>query len=277
MAYIINQVLNLKEKIREEELEKYNSSFVTNDLQNKEADIVYKMKEKNIFFLIEHQSKVDYSMPYRLEEYRIEIIKSAIDIEKIKNKGYEIPEVIPIVIYTRKGNWNAKLHLHSIQDERFKNVNLQKYNLIDINKYEKETLIDSNYLIDKMFLIQRSEGQEEMKKTIIQAVETTKDEKDKEKLIRIVKLTLMKQINKDELEEIIKSKKGEVEVMEEVIERLKRDAIKEGLKEGLKQGLKEGVSSIIKNMLQKGIEVNEIKELTGVSKKEIEQIKQLME
>lgn len=116
-----------------------------------------------------------------------------------------------------------------------------------------------------------------MKKTIIQAVETTKDEKDKEKLIRIVKLTLMKQINKDELEEIIKSKKGEVEVMEEVIERLKRDAIKEGLKEGLKQGLKEGVSSIIKNMLQKGIEVNEIKELTGVSKKEIEQIKQLME
>lgn len=57
--------------------------------------------------------------------------------------------------------------------------------------------------------------------------------------------------------------------MEEVIERLKRDLIKEGLKEG--------ISSIIKNMLQKGIKVNEINELTGVSKKEIEQIKQSME
>ena len=247
------------------------------------------MKEKNIFFLIEHQSKVDYSMPYRIEEYRLEIIKSAIDVKKIKNKGYEMPEVIPIVIYTGKGQWNAKLYLHSISDERFKNVNLQRYNLIDINKYEKETLIDSNYLIDKMFLIQRSEGQEEMKKTIIQAVETTKDEQDKAKLIKIIKATLMKQVDKVQLEEIIKNKKGEVEVMEEVIERLKLDAIKRGLQQGIQQGLQQGmqegkrkgkregiketIRNIVNNMLQKGIEEDEIKELTGATKREIEQIK----
>ena len=304
-TYIINQVLNLEQEIKQDEIEKYNSSFVTNDLQNKEADIVYKMKEKNIFFLIEHQSKVDYSMPYRLEEYRIEIIKSAIDIEKIKNKGYEIPEVIPIVIYTGKDNWNAKLYLHSIQDERFKNVNLQKYNLIDINNYEKETLIKSNYLIDKMFLIQRAEGQEETKKAIIQAVEATKDEKDKAKLIRIIKATLIKQVDKNKIEEIIKNKKGEVEVMEAVIEMLKREAIKEGLQEGMREGRREGmregmregrregrreglqeglqkgrqeerkniIKSIINNMLNKGIDVDGIKELTGIEKEEIEKIK----
>ena len=271
-AYIINQVLNLEEKIREEEIEKYNSSFVTNNLQNKEADIVYKMREKNIFFLIEHQSKVDYSMPYRLEEYRVEIIKSAIYIEKIKNKGYEIPEVIPIVIYTGKGNWNAKLHLHSIQDKRFKNVNLQKYNLIDINKYEEETLIKSRYLIDKIFLIEKAIGKEKLEQAIREAIETTKDE-DKQKLIRLIQTTLKVKLGKDKLKELTKSEEGEYEIMEEILDRVIRYERKTAKKEGKIEGKIEGIKSIINNMLQQGLEVSDINKLTGVTIKKIEQIK----
>ncbi len=268
-TYIINQVLNLEEKIEQEEIEKYNSSFITNNLQNKEADIVYKMKENNIFFLIEHQSKVDYSMPYRIEEYRIEIIKSAIDVKKIKNKGYEMPEVIPIVIYTGKENWNAKLHLHSIQDKRFKNVNLQRYNLIDINKYEEETLIKSEYLIDKMFLIEKAESGEKAEEAIAKAVKTTKDENDKARLIKLLKLTIRGKVEEDKLNELIKIKKGEDEVMEEAIEMIEADAIKRGLQ----KGLQEGIRTIISNMLKKGISVDEIEELTGISKRKIEAIK----
>ena len=244
------------------------------------------MREKNIFFLIEHQSKVDYSMPYRLEEYRIEIIKSAIDIKKIKNKGYEIPEVIPIVIYTGKENWNAKLHLHSIQDKRFKNVNLQKYNLIDINKYEEERLIKSDYLIDKMFLIEKAESGEE---AISKAVKSTKDENDKERLIKLLKITIRGKIEESKLNELIKIKKGEDEVMEEAIEMIEADAIKRGLQKGIQQGLQKGIQkglrkgkkegiketirNIINNMLQQGIEVSDINKLTGVTIKKIEQIK----
>ena len=247
-AYIINQVLNLEEKIKAEEIEKYNSSFVTNNLQNKEADIVYKMKEKDIFFLIEHQNKVDHSMPYRIEEYRIEIIKSAIDIEKIKSKGYEMPEVIPIVIYTGKGNWNAKLHLHSIQDERFKDVNLQKYNLIDINKYEKETLINSDYLI---------------------AIKSTKDKEDRQKLVRIIQRTLKGKIPKEKLEEIIQKEKGEDKIMEEALDRIITYEKIRARKEERKNILK----NIINNMLKKGLGMDEIMELTGATQREIMQVK----
>ncbi len=264
-AYIINQVLNLEEKIKEEEIEKYNSSFVTNNLQNKEADIVYKMKEKDIFFLIEHQNKVDHSMPYRIEEYRIEIIKSAIDIEKIKSKGYEMPEVIPIVIYTGKGNWNAKLHLHSIQDERFKDVNLQKYNLIDINKYEKETLINSDYLIDKMFLIEKAKTGEEAE----EAIKSTKDKEDRQKLVRIIQRTLKGKIPKEKLEEIIQKEKGEDKIMEEALDRIITYEKIRARKEERKNILK----NIINNMLKKGLGMDEIMELTGATQREIMQVK----
>lgn len=51
----INEKLNLK--LREEELEKYNRSFVTNGLSNKTADIIYKIKGRNVFFSIRTSNK----------------------------------------------------------------------------------------------------------------------------------------------------------------------------------------------------------------------------
>ena len=78
----INKTLKLN--IKKEEIEKYNSSFINKLFQNKEADIVYKIKDKNIFFLIEHQSKIDYSMPFRLLEYEVAIIRSAVDKKNMK-------------------------------------------------------------------------------------------------------------------------------------------------------------------------------------------------
>ena len=123
-------------------MEKYTSSFVNKIFENREADIVYKYKNKNIFFLIEHQTKIDYSMPYRILEYEIEIMKSAIDIRKIKNKEYKLPLVIPIVLYTGKKKWDAKRYLEESQ-ETLKGVKIKagNYNLVDINDFTKEELL----------------------------------------------------------------------------------------------------------------------------------------
>lgn len=63
---LINQAI--KTKLKSEEIEKYKSSFVNKIFQNREADIVYKHKNSNIFFLIEHQTIIDYSMPYGMQK-----------------------------------------------------------------------------------------------------------------------------------------------------------------------------------------------------------------
>jgi len=55
-------------------------------------------------------------MPYRILEYEIEIMKSAIDIRKVKNKEYKLPLVIPIVLYTGKKKWDAKRYLEESQE-----------------------------------------------------------------------------------------------------------------------------------------------------------------
>lgn len=257
-THIINEVLHIeaKKEIKPEEIEAYNSSFINKQFKNKEADIVYKMKEKDIFFLIEHQSKVDYSMPYRIQEYQAEIIRQAIDEKRIKSKGYKMPEVIPIVVYTGKDKWNASIYLHKIQDERFAKINLLQYNLIDINKYTQQKLITSEYLIDKMFLIERARNRKEFEKAIKESIITLKSEEDTQKLMEIIELTLKSNIG----ENLIKKEEGDDEDMEAVLERV------------IEYERKDAVRTIINNMILNGITREEIEKITGVTKDEIEKI-----
>lgn len=72
----INKMLKKYEEIIAEEKEK---KFRTSEFNNIEADVVYKIKSKNAFILIEHQSSVDIKMPYRILRYKCAIIESAID------------------------------------------------------------------------------------------------------------------------------------------------------------------------------------------------------
>ena len=96
---LINKALKPKEKIKEE-IELYNNRFITSKYKDRESDIIYKVKNKNIFFIIEHQSTIDYSMVYRMLEYSIEIMRQIIQGKENKRKTYKYPLIIPIVIYT---------------------------------------------------------------------------------------------------------------------------------------------------------------------------------
>ena len=57
----------------------------------------------------------------------------------------------------------------------------------------------------------------------------------------------------------------------------KKEGMKQGLKEGIEQGLKEGEKNATKNtarkMLGKNMNIEDIIELTGLSKEEIENLK----
>ena len=100
-------------------------------------------------------------MPYRILEYETEIMKSAIDIRKVKNKEYKLPLVIPIVLYTGKKKWDAKRYLEESQ-ETLDGVEIKagSYNLVDINDFTKEELLQEKTLISKMMLLEKSESTE---------------------------------------------------------------------------------------------------------------------
>lgn len=150
----INKILN--QKFNEQQIEKYDNSFVNSIFRNEEINVVYKIKDKNVFILIQHQTKIDYSMPYKILQYETAIIKSALDIKKLKNKSYKLPLVIPIVLYIGKQRWNANKYLEESKEELevVKN-NLPYYNIVDVNDFTNKDLIEDNALISKMMLIEK--------------------------------------------------------------------------------------------------------------------------
>lgn len=126
----LKEYLNLS--IEEQSLIPYKTTFITNDFKNRESDIIYKIKDKKVFILIEHQTKIDYSMSYRILNYSLEIIRNFIRSEKIQNKNYEYPQIIPIVIYTGNNKWNAKRKFSLLQkmNREEGGVNMLRENLM---------------------------------------------------------------------------------------------------------------------------------------------------
>ena len=148
----INHYLNLC--LVESDIEKYEKEFRTNGFYNIEADIVYKLKEKNVFILIEHQSSVDLKMAYRVLCYKNAIIESAIDKKRLKERNYKIPKVIAIVLYTGKRKWNS-LSINDIEEkiDGYENPN-NEYHLIDSNEFSRNKLLSDNLITSKAMLIE---------------------------------------------------------------------------------------------------------------------------
>ena len=55
----LNQFLDLKEVIKEEQIIQYPTEFITRQYKGKH---IYKLKNKSIYFLIEHQSTINKNM-----------------------------------------------------------------------------------------------------------------------------------------------------------------------------------------------------------------------
>lgn len=218
-------------------------------------------------------------MPFRILEYEVAIMKSAIDMDKIKSKDYKLPLVISIVLYTGSEKWNAAEYLQKSQ-ETLRNMkeDVGRYNLIDVNDFTENELLADNTFITKMMLIEKSKNTEEIVKTLEKIIERTKDE-DKDVLIRIIKIILKEKLNDGEIERLIsKIKKGEKEMLA-VVDMIRKEnqmyidiGIEKGKNEGKIEGIKEKSIEITKKLLNKRTSKKEIAEITGLDEKEIEEI-----
>ena len=286
VSKFLNKFLGLK--IKTEELEKYNSSYIDPKFKNKEADIVYRIKDKNIFLLIEHQTKIDKKMPIRLHEYSTEIMASAME----ENKYKSIPSVIPIVLYTGKTKW--KIENETIEKQQFfKEVKLidGDFNLIDINDFSKKELLKDDIFITKMMLVEKCKDEIEMVQAL-EKIENKIKEEDKSTFRRIVKEIWSLRIGTENANKILeKIEEGSGNMMavmemllaenEKYINIGRQEGMKKGRLEGRQEGRQEGrleggkqkIKEIVQKMLAENFTKEMITKITGLKKEEIEEIK----
>ena len=249
---------HLKTKLNVEVLEKYNTNYISSELKNQEADIVYKIKNKEEFILIEHQSKIDYEIPLRILKYQVAIIESAINNKKLKRKDYKYPLVRTIVLYTGKRKWNAKNFIEEMQLEPTEGtkVGFGKYKIVDVDEYSPKTLLENNSFITKAMLIEKAKNNEEIALYIDEIIEEINKNAEeysqniKEILLIILNQILKKKIGEEKTNELIKkiNNGGDKDMMavfetiEEDNKRIYRKGKKDGILQGMNRGMAQGIS-----------------------------------
>jgi len=156
-----------------------------------------------------------------------------------------------------------------------------KYNQLyeEMNKYTKEELLKEKNILSKIILLEKSKNKIEFMKNIDKILQTTED-KNIEKLKNIIIYKSYDALEGKEIEEILNKMKNKKEVNIMTLgERIRRNEREEKMrirKEGKKEGRVQERFEIVMNMLKKEIEIEDIENMIGVPKEEIEKIKASM-
>ena len=284
-------------KIKPSDLIVSQNSFVTSELRYREADIVYKIRNKNVVILIEHQTRVDYRMAYRILNYQIEIMRA----NEVENPRKEDKEclVIPIVLYTGKEKWTAKNYIKEIQERLYEEKIIKRgeielgtlgyYALVDVNNYTKEELLKEEGILSKIMLIEKERNTKDLVRTMFEIKEKIEEDKNKEIVYTTMELALNKKfgtkVARKIMEKIIGKESGDMLAVEEMVlkeNKMLRDegrkiGISEGkrigISEGKRIGVSEGKSIMCINMLKMGYSIETISKISGMSVKKLERLK----
>ena len=264
----LEHFINPENTINPEDIEPYNTSFITSKYQNREADIVYKIKDKNAFILIEHQSKIDKKMPYRLIEYYTEILRT------FKEKNEEImPVVIPIIIYTGDKKWNTNGYISEKQEviEGYQEGRLDiKYNLVQANNYKTDELLSKGTMLANTMIIENSNDTDELMENLEKIIGNINEKEKLLKLRNIVKYILKETLKKEDIEKIERmiDEKEDSYNMDELIKRIKRND-KKKMKKIEQEAIKKGIRNMAHKLLNLKLPIEQIMQVTGLTEEEI--------
>ena len=280
----INKVVFNEEKIKIGDIEEYTENFITSNYKDKVADIVYKYCPiDGVYFLIEHQTKIDQNMPIRIAKYSLEIMKA----EYKKGKRAEI---IAIVLYTGKRKWNAPTNLGTVSEENNENCKLvgmhTNYTLYCSNNYSDSELIKEGNALSIVLLLERTQSIESLIKKINEILQSKLELSEESRqlittyIVNVLKGILGEEKTK-ELTNKLNNEKENFSMLEEVIRKEFFENRKRGMKDGIKVGREAGIKTGIKNgkkqerrktinrMHKLGFDVKQISEILGISNEEV--------
>ena len=239
-------------------------------------------------FILEFQSKVDYTMPLRLLFYMTEILReySKNANHKKYDKTLKIPAIIPIVLYNGEKVWDVPREFRKIiyNDNLFGNglINFT-YDIIDVNNdLKKEDLLNSPNVSSAIFLLDQKIDALEFLYRIraIALFFNELSEVETKALKHWIRNTIENGLAEVAID-ILEADREDVELMVAnnafVLKDMREKSKAEGREEGREEGRKEGISKgIIQgkiedaiNLSKLGVAIDIIIKATGLSEEVI--------
>ncbi|MBI1925209.1 Rpn family recombination-promoting nuclease/putative transposase [Candidatus Poribacteria bacterium] len=180
---------DLAEQINYTHLQRVDRTFILDSFRKREADMIFLAsfsddftqppREVIIYILIEHQSTVDPTMPFRVLYYVTQIWemqRKEWEDQKIPLHQWLFRPILPVVFYTGSQPWETPLEMKSLVDlpaslERF--VPQQEILFLNLKATAPEQLITENHPFGWVLrVIQKEEAMaEEFKEALRLAVE----------------------------------------------------------------------------------------------------------
>jgi predicted transposase/invertase (TIGR01784 family) len=268
------------------QLELQSASFIEDTLKELIADMLFKTiiagHEAYLYLLVDHQSQPDELMPFRLLQY----ICNAMDQYLRKTGGKQIPLIIPMVVYHGRKPWNYSTNIKELIDAPKELIDayfLKPFTLIDLNKIEDEVLKKRTW-VGVMELTLKHIFARDIMPYFLDIVELLQQLKKlgKKQFIEIVLRYIIdrgEMSNKDAFVEIVRTglaENGEnvMTIAEQFIAEGRQRGLEEGMQKGMQKGIEITKYEIAERLLAKGINLSTIAESTGLSLKQIEQLKE---
>ncbi|KLU61972.1 hypothetical protein CEB3_c16700 [Peptococcaceae bacterium CEB3] len=247
--------------LRAENLIRIDKSFILQDFQDKEADVVYRLQHSSssviFYILLELQSSVDYLMPFRLLLYMTEIWRDAFHNTPEKDrrrKGFRLPVVVPIVLYNGVRKWTATSNFQGLfvnPEDYIPYVLDFRYYLVNVRSFaEGELLAFSNLVATIFALDQRMEAEELLPRlrrfmNVLQRLKPKEFQQFKNWMHHVLNERLAQPLQEDAKALLEEANPQEVERMiynlERTLRKLERTAKQEGREKGIEQGKQEGI------------------------------------
>lgn len=262
-------------EIKLEHLELFDKSFISDELLDRESDLIYKIhykdKEYFIYILLEFQSTIDKSIPIRLLSY----IMLLYDLIYKESRAGLLANIFPIVLYNGKDDWNIPLNINELINKNIpaRYVPSFEYYLIVEKDIPDETQDKLSNLVAAVVYLEKQDEPEKLSAVVDKIVKFIQDEEiiDIRMFTNWLKKMFRSEMKSEEIDKIRDIQEAK-SMLTQLAEKIEQKGIEKGKLEGKTEGLREGKIEMAKRMKEKGTDYHFISEITGLSLKEIEQL-----
>ena len=198
-------------------------------------------------------------------------------------KTYRLPAIVPIVLYNGRSNWTAArnfkeiLNGHELFDE---NIIDFRYLLLDVNRMEKEELLEIANIVSSVFLLDQDIEVKEIVKRLKLIGRLVRKGPTKEQrktfnswLKNVLKNRFTKEVSENVFKVLIETSGEEDDDMVSNLGRNIERALKEERQDGIEKGMEKGIEKVAVEMILDGESNEKIKKYTKLDDIQIEKLR----
>ena len=254
------------------------TNTISDDEKERESDAIGSVRVGDtrlyIYILIEFQRTVDPWMPLRFSRY----VQRFYDVWQKNHAASEgLPPILPVLLYNGRHKWTAKRSLQQMVHKQIspKYILSLHYLPIIIRGISRKKLARIHNGVSAIFLAEKLD-EKHLDETINEIVDIKKTEFPEAKAAIAGWFRSYFQLagTPDQIVTVLEDTGRTRSMLETTIEKWKQKGVEEGLERGRQEGLQEAKLTLAKRLLERGISLEEIVEVTELS---IETVKSLAE